>query len=94
MQYFQEQEVIRPLCVLVEQGTGGLSSLLLYQHIANTFLPQSVCHPGRTEASFKIRAAKCCCKQELAKESWFQLVIYAWGLCFLAGSWEARAAGR
>lgn len=52
-----------------------------------------MCHPGSTEASFRIIEAKCCCKQELAGRG-SQLKIYAWGLRFLAGSWEARAAER
>lgn len=43
---FGELKVIRSLCVLVEQVAGGLSFLLLCQHLSDTFLPQSVCHPG------------------------------------------------
>lgn len=41
-----EQEVIRALCVFVEQVTGGLCSPLLYQYLSEAFLPLSVCHPG------------------------------------------------
>lgn len=62
-----EKEVIRALCVLVGQVTGGLCSPLLYQHLSEASLPLSVCHPGRTEASFKLAEAKCCCKQKLAE---------------------------
>lgn len=62
-----EQEVIRALCALLEQVTGGLCSPLLHQHLSDTFLPLSVCHPGRTEASFKLAEAKCCCRQKLAE---------------------------